>query len=365
MQPQVLIVDDNPQHRLLLGAQVRMLGCAVLQATGGSEALDVIERRTPPVDLVITDVWMPEMSGIELLKAIRTRVPEMPIALISAAADLESSLEAINAGAYAYLKKPFSQNDVRDLIGRGLTRLNELRAARMLTQIDAIGGESHAVISDLLTGLRHELSNITQAIRLNLDSMKEQERIPNTIHENFSDLETSLDDLLSVLARVKEFPAAGETNQRIDMGDLLERVVEDIQRLAPRARVTFRAPAETVLVTGSERDLYRAVFNVVRNAVEASPKVQVSLAVNGTVLISVADQGQGFPREVLARPFTPGLTTKAPPQSGAHGKGWGLFITRTILALHKGEISLANLPEGGALATIRLPLAARHMAAAG
>ena len=138
MQTNVLIVDDDRDARWILGTHIRNLGHGVVEAQNAREALGMLAadagQTALPIDLVITDVWMPGLSGLELLKAIQTRYPDLPVAMISARATLSSSLEAINEGAFAYITKPFRAEEVEKVVERGLEKVVEARRRKELAE---------------------------------------------------------------------------------------------------------------------------------------------------------------------------------------------------------------------------------------
>jgi len=101
----VLIVDDEPNYLIILSELLKEEGFEVLTARSGIEALTVM--KDADVDLVITDMRMPAMDGIELLKRIKTSEPDLPVMMMTAFGDVEKAVEAMRAGAFNYLVKPF------------------------------------------------------------------------------------------------------------------------------------------------------------------------------------------------------------------------------------------------------------------
>ena len=112
----ILVVDDEPAQRELLGGFLAKRGWSVELAAGGDEALTIL-RRTP-VDLVLADYKMPDLSGIELLKASKQLNPEVPMVLITAYGSIASAVEAMKAGAYDYLAKPIELDELVHLVDR-------------------------------------------------------------------------------------------------------------------------------------------------------------------------------------------------------------------------------------------------------
>ncbi len=133
--PRVLLVDDEPTVRAALGELVQSRGWDPLVARSGAEALELVDR----ADAVVTDFSMPEMDGLELLRAVRERDESLPVILLTARGSERLAVRAIRAGAYEYVPKPFDVDEMLLAIGRAL-EARELRLRnRQLAAEHAIG----------------------------------------------------------------------------------------------------------------------------------------------------------------------------------------------------------------------------------
>ncbi|SMC25623.1 two-component system, NtrC family, response regulator HydG [Desulfacinum hydrothermale DSM 13146] len=149
--PQILIVDDDDAHRLMLSTLLKDWGFGVKEAGDGHRAVQII--REGPLDLVLMDVRMPEMDGIEATRRIRRYNPAVPIIMLTAYSSVPSAVEALKAGAYDYLTKPIDFDALRLAMDRALdhTRLRtenqELKEQLSRLQLPAIVGKSQAMTS--------------------------------------------------------------------------------------------------------------------------------------------------------------------------------------------------------------------------
>jgi two-component system, probable response regulator PhcQ len=124
----ILLVDDEPRVLDALRRTLRDSGYRLLTARDGHEALGIIAAGG--VDVLVSDIDMPGMSGIELVKEVRRRHPDVVRLLLTGDASLESALEAINDGeVYRYLVKPWKTTELRTILADAFARLAELRAA--------------------------------------------------------------------------------------------------------------------------------------------------------------------------------------------------------------------------------------------
>jgi DNA-binding response OmpR family regulator len=120
---QVLVVDDELGMRELLTTYLREFGITPITASNGVQALDLIESQ--PVDLVITDLWMPEMDGLELLQRVKAHNSRIPVAVLSGHGTVQDTVRALNLGAYTFLSKPVRIEDIGAAVKKGL-RLRDL-----------------------------------------------------------------------------------------------------------------------------------------------------------------------------------------------------------------------------------------------
>jgi len=114
----ILVADDVPAHRALIAGCLRDAGYTVIEASDGTAALDAIAASN--IHMVISDVQMPGATGIELLPAIRARLPHAPILLVTAYPDVRAAVGAIKVGALDYLAKPIDFDELLDIVGRSL-----------------------------------------------------------------------------------------------------------------------------------------------------------------------------------------------------------------------------------------------------
>lgn len=133
----VLVVDDEEDVRGTLSEMVVGLGCRVVVAENGREALERIEAEK--VDMIITDLSMPKMNGLELIVRSKQMNPNIPIAVISAYGNVENTTYALTRGAFSFIAKPFKLSQVKELIRKG----RQLRELSLGTCALMEGARSH------------------------------------------------------------------------------------------------------------------------------------------------------------------------------------------------------------------------------
>lgn len=119
----ILIVDDEEGLREGLSKLLESEGYAALSAESGEQALEILQQSH--IDLVLTDMRMPGMDGIELLKKIRERHPDVGVIILTGYGQIESYIEAMNFGAIEYVSKPFKVNELKFIVNKVLNNLEE------------------------------------------------------------------------------------------------------------------------------------------------------------------------------------------------------------------------------------------------
>ncbi|MEG2140763.1 MAG: response regulator, partial [Bilophila sp.] len=142
-KPSVLIVDDDPGHRVMLEALLAKWGYAPVGVCNGREAVDKIQER--PFDVTLMDIRMPDMDGITALKAIKNYNPAVPVVLMTAYSTVESAIEALKAGAFDYLLKPLDFDMLRTALGQTLEHQRRPDDTARAVGDDKIVGKSPAI----------------------------------------------------------------------------------------------------------------------------------------------------------------------------------------------------------------------------
>ncbi len=384
----VLVVDDAPGNRELLSKQLARQGYAVIMASNGREALQLL--RSHQIDIVLLDVLMPELDGFQTLEIMQAdeKLREIPVIMTSASEEYQSLIRCIEGGAEDYLPKPFDPVLLRARLKNSFEkkamrdeqrhRTEELETAyRDLRNMQGqlITQEKLASLGSLAAGIAHEIKNplnfVTNFAALSHEMVPEL-RNAFAAH-NETEAETLFTELSQNLAKIEEH---GKRADRIVRGMLMharkqsgERESADLNALVTECvqlafhglrsqDMTFNSAIDLKLdpavgkVEIFPQDLSRVFLNLATNAFYAvherrkaegasfSPAVEVStLSLDGHVEVHVKDNGPGIPPALERKIFEPFYTTK-PTGSGT---GLGLSISREIVVQeHHGELGLRS-----------------------
>lgn len=355
--PRILVVDDNAAF---LDNLRELLDDAGYQADGAASIQEALQKAKSGFDVALVDLRLPDGDGTALARELKERVPESEVVLLTGFATLETAVEAVRAGACAYLMKPCAPQELLLTLEQAMRQVR-LHAEKRELARRAQTTEKLAAVGTMTAGLSHEIRNPLNAAALQLSVLERRLRkLPETqqgplleplllVRDEIRRLDHILEDFLQ-FARPREFRP-----ESVDVGPLLRRVVDLLSGQAETRKVKLElVGAEAVPpVAGEEERLRQVLINLALNALDATPAggvVQVSAGEEpGRVWITVDDTGPGIPQEVRDRIFEPFFTTKA------EGSGLGLSIVHAIVTQHGGTLEVGTSPRGGARFILRLP----------
>jgi signal transduction histidine kinase len=369
-QARVLVADDNVDMRAYL-VQLLASRWSVQAVENGAAALEAALREPP--DLVLSDVMMPKMDGVELLRALRAEASTrmIPFILLSARAGEEAVVTGLDTGADDYLVKPFS---ARELLSRVETHLKMARVRRaaeeaarelaetraaMLEDVERRNSELEAFSYSASHDLRAPLRTIAGFAEILLEDhagqLDEEGRgLLQTIRDAAKRMDRLIDDLL-MLSRVERKALRREA---VDLGRLGHHVARSLNDAAPEHRVDF-AVEDGLIADGDPGLLQILLENVLGNAWKftrktGSPKVEVGSRENGEQrTFFVRDNGAGFDAAHAQRLFTPFLRLHT--ETEFPGFGIGLATVKRIVERHGGHVWAEGAVASGATICWTLP----------
>jgi len=370
----ILVIDDElgPRESLrFLFKDEYDVVCADSVDAGVAE----LRRQTP--DVIIMDIRMPEKTGIVGLQEIREIDGDISIIMLTGFGSLESAQEAIRHGATDYVKKPFETGEMREIVRKYVDRtrmsrgrlgaFSELQELNMQLQSELANKEHLAQLgqasSEFVHDIKNPLSVICGYVQLLMDQLQDANTTDGlqagTAREYLARVEKSVYRCQEMAKMWKSLGQKDEMRmESCCIMEIIEEVTETSAAIADDVdgRVELvRGPADC-LVRGDSLQIFRAVQNLVSNAIQAFPDRDGLVKVgwdcsDDRVIIEVRDNGCGIPPDKLETIFNPYFTTK----EGSGGMGIGLFITKKVIENHAGTISITNAPDGGAIACVDLP----------
>jgi len=381
-QPQrILLVDDEDGIRKVLGLSLADRGFEVHSAENAEKALALFRELKPPI--VLTDIKMPGMDGLELLRAIKAEAQDSAghdteVILITGHGDIDLAIQGIKLDATDFVTKPISDDALDIALGRASERLELRRAIREHTQElerlveqktrQLLAAERLAAVGQTVAGLSHAIKNMASGLEgsifllgkgLELDRRAYLEQGWEMLKVNVEKIKNMSLEMLRYAKpeALKPAPCDPALPAR-EVAELLQHKAKDAG-----VELSLAQPTDMALVRLDAEALHRCLMNLVGNALDAcqaagfgpdSPGGRVLLAVEtppgGGVRYSVSDNGCGLSEEAKAQLFTAFFSTK-----GEGGSGLGLMTTKKIVEEHGGSIAVSSEIGAGTTFTIVIP----------
>lgn len=355
-RPKVLLADDNADMRAYVSGLLQDT-YQVAAVADGQAALEQMADFEP--DLVLTDVMMPRLNGIELLRALRQdeKTRAIPVILLSARAGEEAALGGLEAGADDYLTKPFS---TRELLTRvrthvALSRMRREWAEHLESTNRELEAFSYSVSHDLRTPLR-AIDGFSKALLANKSAQLDDEGKDYLarVRRATTRMGELIDELLN-LSRVSRAPLK---RSLVSLTDLSERVVASIRERQPERHVVFGVEPDVVAL--ADPHLLEIVLeNLLDNAWKFTrfcddAEVHVGHVVGATEpTFFIKDNGAGFDATYAHRLFQP--FQRLHLERDYPGTGIGLAIVHRIIDRHNGRIWAESREAQGATFYFSLP----------
>jgi signal transduction histidine kinase len=357
--PRVLVVDDNAAF---LDNLQELLGDAGYSVSIADSCKAARERARAGFDVALVDLRLPDGDGTALAAELKQQLPEAEVVLLTGFATLETAVEAVRAGACAYLMKPCAPQDLLLTLEQAMRQVR-LQAEKHELARRAQMTEKLAAVGTMTAGLSHEIRNPLNAAALQLSVLERRVRkLPDTqqaslleplnlVRDEIRRLDHILEDFLQ-FARPRDFSPS-----LVELDPLLRRVVDLLggQAEARKVRLELVGPGVSSRVPGEEERLRQVLINLALNALDATPpggEVRIAAGEDERgVWVTVDDTGPGIPVALRDRIFEPFFTTKA------QGSGLGLSIVHSIVTQHGGSLEVGDAPGGGARFLLRLPKA--------
>lgn len=413
----ILIVDDSATVRKSF-SRLLSLRYDCYEAQNVIDAFEQLKKGE--IDLVITDVIMPGLSGVELLRKVIESYPRTAVIVVSGVDRPQRALDAVRLGAFDYLIKPCDEDVLELTVGRALERRSLLiNAAKYKADLEArneelvrgkaqlerlqaqiIQNEKMASLGQLAAGIAHEINNPVGFVYGNLDflgacvndliklvkfydeldlpentaaaaaGLKKQinyETTVNDLTEMIADCRVGVERVREIVQNLRTFSRLDEAEfKKTDMHEGIDSTIRLISRYFTGGNIKLvREYGDVPPFDSFSAQLNQVWMNLLVNAAQAigTDAGEVKIVTNANedwVYVSISDSGNGIDASHLSRIFDPFFTTKAVGE----GTGLGLSIAFGIVDRHHGRIDVQSEAGKGTVFTVSLPRKANSLGVA-
>ncbi len=353
-QGHLLVVDDNEMNRDMLSRRLKREGYTVDLAEDAYQALEQI--KTTKYDLILLDIMMPGMSGLEMLPIIRETysIAELPIIMATAKDQSEDIVEGLRLGANDYVTKPI---DLPVLVARMQTHLKLKNLAQMKDEFLRIASHD----------LKNPLSTILMSAHIAYDRVPPGAAMPENVHNMLSFIIKRGEEMQRIIRDFLDFNALEDGSLALE---LTQTNLNDSVRGVVEVNTDYASGKEIGLFLDLASDLPKlnldearvtqVMQNLIGNAIKfgsAGNHVLIRTRVeDGHAVLEVCDEGPGLTEDDMNKIFVKYQRLSNKPTGGENSSGLGLAICKKMIELHGGKIGVHNNPDRGATFWFKLPI---------
>jgi signal transduction histidine kinase len=367
----ILVVDDEPgirmgTKRILQNFKVdypfmdEHIEFVVLEAATGEEGIELIDSEMP--DIILLDNKLPGIQGVEVLEYVKKKLYDIVVVMITSYASLELAVKATRDGAYDFIPKPFTPQELRSSI-ENITK--QLFLKRMTQKMNK---EGKLIRFQFLSVLSHELKAPINAIEGYIKMMKDrqfgeemsayQEMIDRSI-ERINGMRTLIMDLLDLTKIESGKPV--QNMQQVNITKIAQISVDTMRPYSIQKDVDiYLNTKENVMMEADPNEIEIIFNNLISNAVKYNKnggRVDIFIeSKKDAVNLQVSDTGIGISDEDKGRLFKDFVRIKNLKTKNITGSGLGLSIMKKIVDMYHGEIEIQSTPDKGTTFTVKFPV---------
>jgi len=374
MEKRLLLVDDEPGILKVLGIALADRGYRVLTAESGEEALRTFREADPAV--ILTDIKMPGMDGIELLKRIKKESPDTEVIMITGHGEMDLAIQSLKYDASDFITKPIHDETLDIALRRAVEKLSTKKMLREYTENleklveeksrKLVEAEKLAAVGQTVAGLAHAIKNITGGLTGGMYVLEKGLDLENRqyLSQGWQMIKGNVEKIKGMAVDLLNYAKEREPDYRLcDPNEPAREVCDLMLSRATEMGVALKfAPAQSLPQAWFDLEgIHRVLLNLVTNAMDAcvdiscAPKTgEVCLRTlkpeGWAVEYQVTDNGCGMDEDTKRKVFQIFFSTK-----GSRGTGLGLMIAKKIVEEHGGVIDCSSEKGKGTVFTVRLP----------
>ena len=369
MENKILLVDDEADIREVLNLALSDLGYQVFEAENGDEALGIFKEVQPPI--VLTDIKMPGMDGIELLQKVKHENPETEVIMITGHGDMDLAIRSLKNEATDFITKPINVDALEIAVKRAKDKIitreklqeyteNLEKLVHEKTELQSHLSSLGLMIGSISHGIKGLLTGLDGGIYLLDSGFAKKNEVQ--IKEGWDVVKLTVERIRKMVMDILFYAKERDLRlERIDIRNFVEEIAKEIEPKFKSQKIKFVNDFDANLGEFEVDVTYvhSALLNIIENATDAClrDKTKKSHKIifgarkhEEKIIFEITDNGIGMDSETQDKIFTPFFSSK-----GTKGTGLGLFIANTIIEQHGGEINVKSNVGQGTLFQIKIP----------
>jgi signal transduction histidine kinase len=368
-QARILVIDDEAGMREGCKRALSPAGYEVDAAADLASGLELAHSRD--YDLFLLDLMLPDGSGLDLIDPLLQRDPNAICIVITGFGTVEMAVAAVRRGAYDFLSKPFTSDELLVAVGQGLER-RELKLiekeALQLAQAKHEWQRLDEIKSQLMLKVAHELRAPVSAVQSYINLIQTGYVTESELKPTLSRVQERLQEMLDLTADLLELSHLKQAKEALTAEASPQRMAQILQETCDLFREQVHEKNQDLqveirdhpLIVADQDHMKQIWRNLISNAIKYTPQggqISVTLHADEEQLVgSVADTGMGIAAEDMPHLFQDFFRTDQAKASGEIGTGLGLSIVKQIVESYGGEIRVTSRLEQGTQFTFVLPL---------
>ena len=377
-QTNILVIEEDVARLKTLSAGLEAMGHRVTTAATGREALALLGKQ--PFNIVVADIELPDVSGLEILETTKELDPEAAVIMLTDQASLETAVNAVDEGAYAYILKPETMSELKTLINNALREQELLvknrklvdslqRSNTSLERTNKALEQANRTKSDFMAKMSHELRTPLNVVIGFAELMLDQ--VPGKVNEEqrqcLDDIFSSGQHLLGLINDILDLSKIESGKVELKLANITLPTLMESVRSAMMPMLVQRGQSLDVKLEGGlyvradEARLRQVLFNLLSNATKFTPyggEIRIEVARKDKWCeVSVIDNGIGIKKEDQKQIFAPFYQVENSIARGRKGTGLGLVLVKQIVEQHGGRVWLESEYGKGSRFIFTLPLA--------
>jgi len=375
----ILVTDDEVTMLKTLSAGLEDMGYRVTTASSGQEALTLVGKRS--FDIVIADIKLPDISGLEVLETTKELNPETAVIMITGHASIETAVDAINEGAYAYILKPVAINELENIINNALREqkllIENRKLVENLQQSNKQLEEANRALEQVSQAKSEFMSKMSHELRTPLNSIigfsevlltKKMLPVDQATRDEFlTYIHISAKHLLNLINGILDLSKIESGRMTLepsefDLVTLLENVKMTVLPMLVNKKQTLQLEVskEVSTIFADESKMKQIFLNLISNAhkfTQRRGKIKIVCGLERPRLLycSVIDNGIGINPQDQQRIFKEFGQVTGSPKARGQGVGLGLSIAKRLVELHGGDIWVVSEGRGSSF-TFTIPV---------
>ena len=372
----ILVIEDEEDVRESYLDMFEFFGYEVDSAPNGREG--VVKVTNNDYEIVITDLNMPEMDGIEVLKMVKKNKPYIEVIVITGYATLENAIKAMKIGAYDYFTKPIDLELVKIVLSKCIQSIKARKENEELKTLNQKLTELNELKDKFITVTNHELRTPLTVLKgyLDLIDMFLPEDSDKDLIEALNISKETMKEMVTIIEHLHDlsffdYGKKNYTKNEFVLTELLQTIYNEMKVLFKNRQIKFNFTLEgdPVKVVGDQERLKRSLRELLQNALKftnENGEVNLIYAANNrgkNVFVKVIDSGIGIPvdkQDMIFEPFYEvqnsihHTTSKVDFMGG--GIGLGLTLAKQVIESHDGQIVVESELNKGSIFTVVLPI---------